>query len=90
MTIFTCPKCGSQDALYNACCNCGYRVKMSNISVEVKFLPTTDIKEAIREAIYKCREWGVAVIWFEFNGVNIFVNSDSSEQSVYSEYMIKR
>ena len=52
----------------------GKIIMPSRMTVYVRFLAGTDIKEAIIEAKQKCREWNVAYICFSFNGVNLSIS----------------
>ena len=63
---------------------------MSRIVMEVSFLTGTTIEEAILDTIEKCKEWNVAGIEFDFNGVTLFVNSQTLLHDVYSEYQLRQ
>ena len=62
------------------------KTTMSKIVIEVSFLAGTDIFQAIRESKEKTKEWNVAIIKFNFNGIDIYISSDSDEYEIYEDY----
>ena len=58
----------------------------SEMEIVVKFLPGTDLKEALYEAKTKAVLWNVAYISFEFNDVEFSIGSNADIDDVICEW----
>lgn len=59
---------------------------MSNICLEVEFLPGTSIEEACAEAISQVNFFGFAYIKFNFNGVSMSIGKNATIEKCVSEF----
>ena len=59
---------------------------MSKMSVHVKFLCGTDVKEAIQEAKLKASLWDVAYVCFKFNGKSFSVSRNADVDEMLTEF----
>lgn len=57
---------------------------MSNMCIDVEFLAGTSIEAALLEASLKAKQWGVAYVKFDFNGISVSVKPNINlEEALY-------
>lgn len=59
---------------------------MSKMTMEVKFLPGTDLYQAIDEAIEKAVNMDLCYVCFNFNGAKISVGKHAKYDRIKKEY----
>ena len=60
--------------------------RKSNMSIHVRFLAATTIREAVEEAKEKAGLLNVACICFEFNGINFYIGRNANVLDVLEEF----
>ena len=58
----------------------------SNMTINVKFLPGTEIEDAVIEAKEKAKLWKVAYVTFEFNGASFAVGENADVEDAVNEW----
>ena len=58
---------------------------MSNMNIVVEFTAGTSILEAVLEAKDKAIVWGISSVIFNFNGIEVHVNSKQNSLDIEEE-----
>ena len=60
---------------------------MSNMNIVVEFTAGTSILEAVLEAKDKAIVWGISSVIFNFNGIEVHVNSKQNSLDIEEEWV---
>lgn len=59
---------------------------MNNMYIRVEFLVGTTLENAVQEAKYKAEKWDVALIKFNFNGVEFSIGRNADVCEVLEQF----